>query len=311
MSEKVICDKADLVAIADATRAATGGTSTFSVSELSVATVQAINEGGGSKDAVLYTEQELTEEQKEQARKNIKAIGQDELVEGSTTDTFIWDGNVALCETFKPDEGGTMTFIKIGVVTDKLAELITEINAASDTEGIICTMSDKSQYGYAGGAEDGLIISYGVGYIYILGPTTYAQLVMPTPGIWWVTESYSPYPTSITIPNAEFDSIKLKEQLLPTTVTNFMRDPRYVVYKIENIDSVNRLCYENTTTPITVSELSDAFYSGKVIYTNNGGGYFIVLRLNIYESYGIVAFGELYTGGKIEWAYAYTAEYEP
>lgn len=43
MSEKVLCEKSDLVAIADAVREATGSTENYNVSELSVATVEAIS----------------------------------------------------------------------------------------------------------------------------------------------------------------------------------------------------------------------------------------------------------------------------
>lgn len=73
MSEKILCNKEDLVAIADATRSATGSTATYNVSELSVLAVDMINSGGGSPYAVLYTEQTLTDEQKTQARENIGA----------------------------------------------------------------------------------------------------------------------------------------------------------------------------------------------------------------------------------------------
>lgn len=43
MSEKVLCEKSDLVAIADAVREATGSTENYNVSELSAATVEAIS----------------------------------------------------------------------------------------------------------------------------------------------------------------------------------------------------------------------------------------------------------------------------
>ena len=48
MSEKVLCEKSDLVAIADAVREATGSTENYNVSELSAATVEAISAGGSS-----------------------------------------------------------------------------------------------------------------------------------------------------------------------------------------------------------------------------------------------------------------------
>lgn len=47
MNEKVLCEKSDLVAIADAVREATGSTENYNVSELSAATVEAISAGGG------------------------------------------------------------------------------------------------------------------------------------------------------------------------------------------------------------------------------------------------------------------------
>ena len=72
MSEQVICNKEDLVAIADAVRNSTSSTETYSVPELRVATVAAL-ENSGSATAVLYTEQTLTDAQKEQARLNIGA----------------------------------------------------------------------------------------------------------------------------------------------------------------------------------------------------------------------------------------------
>ena len=80
MNEKVICDKEDLTAIANAVRTNTGSSDTYNVSELSVAAVSAI-ENGGSANSVLYIEQTLTEEQKEQARTNISAVSEDELQE--------------------------------------------------------------------------------------------------------------------------------------------------------------------------------------------------------------------------------------
>lgn len=43
MSEKVLCEKSDLVAIADAVREATGSAENYNVSELSAATVEAIS----------------------------------------------------------------------------------------------------------------------------------------------------------------------------------------------------------------------------------------------------------------------------
>lgn len=44
MSEKIICNAQDLVAIADAVRASTGSTETYNVSELSEAAVDLIGE---------------------------------------------------------------------------------------------------------------------------------------------------------------------------------------------------------------------------------------------------------------------------
>ena len=75
MQEQIICNKEDLVAIADAVRASNGSIETYNVPELSVAAVGAIESGtgGGSACAILYTEQTLTDEQKEQARANIEA----------------------------------------------------------------------------------------------------------------------------------------------------------------------------------------------------------------------------------------------
>lgn len=48
MQEKVICNKEDLTAIADAVRASTGTTDTFNVSSLSVAAVETIATGAGA-----------------------------------------------------------------------------------------------------------------------------------------------------------------------------------------------------------------------------------------------------------------------
>lgn len=72
MEKKVICNMSDLTSIADAVRASTGSTNTYSVSELSIATVEALSSGGGtSGEAVLYTTQTLTDSQKQIARQNI------------------------------------------------------------------------------------------------------------------------------------------------------------------------------------------------------------------------------------------------
>lgn len=46
MSEKVLCEKSDLVAIANAVREATGSAENYNVSELSAATIGAISTGG-------------------------------------------------------------------------------------------------------------------------------------------------------------------------------------------------------------------------------------------------------------------------
>ena len=73
MSEFVLADKEDLTAIADAVRTSTGSTDTYNVSELSAAAVSTIEAGGGSPNAVLYTAQTLSDEQKMQARINIDA----------------------------------------------------------------------------------------------------------------------------------------------------------------------------------------------------------------------------------------------
>lgn len=71
MQEQIICNKEDLVAIADAVRENIGSTKSYNVPELSVAAVEAI--GSGSMNTVLYTEQTLTDAQKTQARGNIGA----------------------------------------------------------------------------------------------------------------------------------------------------------------------------------------------------------------------------------------------
>lgn len=73
MSEKIICDKEDLTAIANALRASTGSIETYNVPKLSTAAVESIQDGVGAVGAVLYLKQALTEDQKEQARKNIEA----------------------------------------------------------------------------------------------------------------------------------------------------------------------------------------------------------------------------------------------
>lgn len=56
MSEKVLCEKSDLVAIADAVREATGSTENYNVSELSTATVEVISAGGTTGRGVLLDE---------------------------------------------------------------------------------------------------------------------------------------------------------------------------------------------------------------------------------------------------------------
>lgn len=55
MSEKVLCEKSDLVAIADAVREATGSTENYNVSELSAATVEAISAGGSGGNVETCT----------------------------------------------------------------------------------------------------------------------------------------------------------------------------------------------------------------------------------------------------------------
>ena len=89
MSEKIICDREDLVAIADATRTATGNTGTYSVSELRDAAVAAIGSGGGLQGAVLYVAQTLTDDQKFQARLNIDAVPTSRTVNGKPMSTNI------------------------------------------------------------------------------------------------------------------------------------------------------------------------------------------------------------------------------
>ena len=55
MSEKVLCEKSDLVAIADAVREATGSAENYNVSELSAATVEAISAGGSGGNVETCT----------------------------------------------------------------------------------------------------------------------------------------------------------------------------------------------------------------------------------------------------------------
>ena len=62
MSEKVICEKSDLTAIADAIRASNGSTESYNVSELSVAAVEAISSGGESDNSLLFGILERTAE---------------------------------------------------------------------------------------------------------------------------------------------------------------------------------------------------------------------------------------------------------
>lgn len=62
MSEKVLCEKSDLTAIADAVRASNGSTESYNVPELSVAAVEAISSGGGSDNSLLFSILERTGE---------------------------------------------------------------------------------------------------------------------------------------------------------------------------------------------------------------------------------------------------------
>lgn len=55
MSEKVLCEKSDLVAIADAVREATGSTENYNVSELTAATVETISAGGSGGNVETCT----------------------------------------------------------------------------------------------------------------------------------------------------------------------------------------------------------------------------------------------------------------
>ena len=59
MQEQIICNKEDLVAIADAVRENIGSTKSYNVPELSVAAVEAIGTSLSLTNAVLYTEQTL------------------------------------------------------------------------------------------------------------------------------------------------------------------------------------------------------------------------------------------------------------
>lgn len=68
----VLCESQDLTNIADAIREKTNTTDTMAVLDMPN-NILSIQGGGGSPDAVLYTEQTLTDEQKVQARTNIGA----------------------------------------------------------------------------------------------------------------------------------------------------------------------------------------------------------------------------------------------
>ena len=59
MADKVLCDKSDLVNIADAVRSKLGVTDTYYVSELSSA-IQNIQTGGGSQTGVVDTSASYT-----------------------------------------------------------------------------------------------------------------------------------------------------------------------------------------------------------------------------------------------------------
>lgn len=72
-NEYVVTEKQILTDMANTVREATGSTTTYNVPELMTIAAAIVENGGSSANAVLYTEQTLTEEQKTQARVNIGA----------------------------------------------------------------------------------------------------------------------------------------------------------------------------------------------------------------------------------------------
>lgn len=72
-NEYVVTEKQILTDMANTVREATGSTATYNVPELMGIAAAIVESGGSAADAVLYTEQTLTEEQKTQARVNIGA----------------------------------------------------------------------------------------------------------------------------------------------------------------------------------------------------------------------------------------------
>lgn len=128
MSEKIICDKSDLVAIADTVREKNGSSETFSVPELSAAAVQAIQTGGGSRDAVLYTEQVLTEEQKTQAREN---IGAQAVINGVAGQIVGFNANGKPVAQKAPS-GDTVLFVKQNLTGAQKTQARKNIEAAKN-----------------------------------------------------------------------------------------------------------------------------------------------------------------------------------
>lgn len=133
--------------------------------------VRQIQQGGGSSDAVLYTPQTLTEEQKAQARENIGAVG-GKMGVISHDITYNVDGNVVISHTITNVVNGLIpqafidkwkamggTFIEGGYFAmNGINDLSYEDALAVDAAGILTTWTANS-FAYFLMSQSGLITS--------------------------------------------------------------------------------------------------------------------------------------------------------
>lgn len=110
---------------------------------------------GGTDDAVLYTEQTLTEEQKAQARENIGAVSEDEAFDRAigeiTVGKNLLNLNAVAPDPDDPYSGGFLRgklFNDAGVISGNAAACITDYIPVQDGKYIVCSYNNGTKRAY-------------------------------------------------------------------------------------------------------------------------------------------------------------------
>lgn len=159
--------------------------------------------GGTSAGAVLYTEQELTDVQKRQARTNIDAVAESELLETTFSDTVTWDGNTE-------NRDNTYDVYKIADINSAATGAMWE--AYSTNSALPATLTSNTgetvvlQPVMANG-RDGVgifIYSNNSTHVYCIPNEVAQDMYFPSGGVYFSKASDDYFPTSFTIEGFNF-----------------------------------------------------------------------------------------------------------